>query len=170
MTSGTPPLCKNPPTSSFPKEKFSSWLRKLLCFHLPLSPYNQNSQPQPNYHFKLSSNITKMSGFDAQHTAVDVEKGAHGSHHNHSNGSVANGNSHYSSQEGGAPLNLRNITPGGHPLDRVSFFCQISPTLHTLTFSLTFLQSQPAFPTYHRRFANPAPLGLCGFALTTFML
>ncbi|GAA6057408.1 hypothetical protein JCM3770_000752 [Rhodotorula araucariae] len=54
----------------------------------------------------------------------------------------------YMSQEGGAPLNLRNITPGGHPLDR----------------------SQPAFPTYHRRFANPAPLGLCGFALTTFML
>lgn len=32
------------------------------------------------------------------------------------------------------------------------------------------MQSQPAFPVYHRRFANPAPLGLCGFALTTFML
>ncbi|GAA5873620.1 hypothetical protein JCM16303_001181 [Sporobolomyces ruberrimus] len=89
-----------------------------------------------------------MSGFDAQHTAVDVEKGPN-THHHGSNGSVAtNGNSHYASQEGGAPLNLRNITPGGHPLDR----------------------SQPAFPTYHRRFANPAPLGLCGFALTTFML
>ena len=35
---------------------------------------------------------------------------------------------------------------------------------------MTRMQSQPAFPTYHRRFANPAPLGLCGFALTTFML
>jgi len=23
---------------------------------------------------------------------------------------------------------------------------------------------------YHRRFANPAPLGLCAFALTTFVL
>ncbi|KAK4046102.1 hypothetical protein OIV83_006355 [Microbotryomycetes sp. JL201] len=52
------------------------------------------------------------------------------------------------SHEGGAPFNARNITPGGHPLD----------------------QTQPAFPVYHRRFANPAPLGLCGFALTTFML
>lgn len=89
-----------------------------------------------------------MSGFDAQHTPVDVEKNGH-NHHAGSNGSVAtNGNSHYASQEGGAPLNLRNITPGGHPLDR----------------------SQPAFPVYHRKFANPAPLGLCGFALTTFML
>jgi len=107
-----------------------------------------------------------MSGFDAQHTAVDVEKGAHGAHHNHSNGSVANGNSHYSSQEGGAPLNLRNITPGGHPLDRVSFSL---PLLAQLAVSWLFFgplsKSQPAFPTYHRRFANPAPLGLCGFAL-----
>ena len=25
-------------------------------------------------------------------------------------------------------------------------------------------------PTTHRKFANPAPLGLCGFALTTFVL
>lgn len=85
------------------------------------------------------------TGFDSQH--VDVEKNA--VHHNgHSNGGVLGGDNRYASQEGGAPLNLRNITPGGHPLDR----------------------SQPAFPTYHRRFANPAPLGLCGFALTTFML
>ncbi|GAA5959676.1 hypothetical protein JCM21900_002155 [Sporobolomyces salmonicolor] len=54
----------------------------------------------------------------------------------------------YDSQEGGAPFNMRNITPGGHTLDT----------------------SQPAFPTYHRRLANPAPLGLSAFALTTFML
>ncbi|GAA5894973.1 acetate uptake transporter family protein [Sporobolomyces salmoneus] len=85
-----------------------------------------------------------MSGFDAQHTAVDVEK-----NHHHNNGSVINnGNSHYASQEGGAPLNLRNITPGGHPVDN----------------------TQTGFPIYHRKLANPAPLGLCGFALTTFML
>lgn len=50
--------------------------------------------------------------------------------------------------EGGAPFRGRTLTPGGHTLDT----------------------SQPAFPTYHRRFANPAPLGLCAFALTTFML
>lgn len=30
--------------------------------------------------------------------------------------------------------------------------------------------SQPAFPYYHRKFANPAPLGLSGFAATTFLL
>jgi len=42
----------------------------------------------------------------------------------------------------------RFITPGGNPIDT----------------------SQPAFPVYHRRFANPAPLGLLGFAGTTFVL
>jgi len=47
----------------------------------------------------------------------------------------------------GAHVN-RAITPGGHPLD----------------------SSQPAFPVYHRKFANPAPLGLMSFALTTFVL
>ncbi|KAK0544151.1 hypothetical protein OC846_003447 [Tilletia horrida] len=40
------------------------------------------------------------------------------------------------------------VTPGGHPQD----------------------SSQPAFPVYHRKFANPAPLGLFGFALTTYVL
>ncbi|GAA5957244.1 hypothetical protein JCM3765_000402 [Sporobolomyces pararoseus] len=50
--------------------------------------------------------------------------------------------------EGGATFRGRTLTPGGHILDT----------------------SQPAFPTFHRRFANPAPLGLCAFALTTFML
>ncbi|KAH8929520.1 putative FUN34-transmembrane protein [Atractiella rhizophila] len=47
----------------------------------------------------------------------------------------------------GAPVN-RAVTPGGHPVDT----------------------SQPAFPVYHRKFANPAPLGLMGFAGTTFFL
>ncbi|KDE03597.1 hypothetical protein MVLG_05932 [Microbotryum lychnidis-dioicae p1A1 Lamole] len=61
---------------------------------------------------------------------------------------VEAGNGYKFSHEGGANLGNRNITPGGHPLD----------------------QTQPAFPVYHRKFANPAPLGLCGFALTTFML
>jgi len=40
------------------------------------------------------------------------------------------------------------VTPGGHAMDN----------------------SQPAFPVYHRRFANPAPLGLAAFATTTFVL
>lgn len=30
--------------------------------------------------------------------------------------------------------------------------------------------SQPAFPLYHRKLANPSPLGLSAFALTTFVL
>jgi hypothetical protein len=59
-------------------------------------------------------------------------------------GTFSSDNSH----AGGALLNSRNITPGGHPLD----------------------STQPAFPVYHRRFANPAPLGLSAFALTTFVL
>ncbi|TIB90717.1 hypothetical protein E3Q19_02661 [Wallemia mellicola] len=42
----------------------------------------------------------------------------------------------------------RFITPGGHPAD----------------------SSQPAFPIFHRKIANPSPLGLASFATTTFML
>jgi len=42
----------------------------------------------------------------------------------------------------------RFITPGGNPIDN----------------------SQPAFPVFHRKFANPAPLGLLGFGATTFIL
>ncbi|UZJ55894.1 hypothetical protein CBS101457_005214 [Exobasidium rhododendri] len=49
--------------------------------------------------------------------------------------------------QGGASTH-RAVTPGGHIQDN----------------------SQPAFPVYHRRFANPAPLGLFGFAATTFVL
>ncbi|EPQ32310.1 uncharacterized protein PFL1_00506 [Pseudozyma flocculosa PF-1] len=49
--------------------------------------------------------------------------------------------------QGGA-VPMRALTPGGHPQDN----------------------SQPAFPIYHRKFANPAPLGLFGFAATTFTL
>lgn len=39
--------------------------------------------------------------------------------------------------QGGGAVS-RFITPGGHPMDT----------------------SQPAFPIFHRKFANPAPLGL----------
>ncbi|ORY26237.1 GPR1/FUN34/yaaH family-domain-containing protein [Naematelia encephala] len=42
----------------------------------------------------------------------------------------------------------RFVTPGGNPID----------------------SSQPAFPIYHRKFANPAPLGLMSFGATTFIL
>lgn len=42
----------------------------------------------------------------------------------------------------------RAVTPGGHPVDT----------------------SQPAFPVYHRKLGNPAPLGLLAFGLTTFVL
>ncbi|TYJ54100.1 hypothetical protein B9479_005286 [Cryptococcus floricola] len=42
----------------------------------------------------------------------------------------------------------RVVTPGGSPEDN----------------------SQPAFPVFHRKFGNPAPLGLLSFAATTFLL
>lgn len=42
----------------------------------------------------------------------------------------------------------RAVTPGGHPAD----------------------SSQPAFPVFHRKLGNPAPLGLLAFGLTTFVL
>ncbi|GAA5905444.1 hypothetical protein JCM6882_003162 [Rhodosporidiobolus microsporus] len=80
--------------------------------------------------------------------ANDVEKGNTTPNTNSALHGTTSASPAYASQEGGAPFNLRNVTPGGHPLDR----------------------SQPAFPVYHRKLANPAPLGLCGFALTTFVL
>jgi len=40
------------------------------------------------------------------------------------------------------------VTPGGHPVDT----------------------TQPGFPVFHRRIANPAPLGLFSFASTTLVL
>lgn len=49
--------------------------------------------------------------------------------------------------QGGPPVQ-RAVTPGGHPID----------------------SSQPAFPVYHRKFANPAPLGLLAFSTTTLLL
>ncbi|KAG7528085.1 hypothetical protein FFLO_06421 [Filobasidium floriforme] len=57
-----------------------------------------------------------------------------------------NGHHDYNSGHGGSVA--RFITPGGNPIDN----------------------TQPAFPVYHRRFANPSPLGLMGFATTTFVL
>jgi len=59
-----------------------------------------------------------------------------------------------------------------------SFFLDSKGLLRQLANPLLFLSagghpqdnSQPAFPVYHRRFANPAPLGLFGFAATTFVL
>lgn len=54
---------------------------------------------------------------------------------NHSNNNVENGNN--PGFTGGGAVS-RFITPGGNPMDT----------------------SQPAFPVFHRKFANPAPLGL----------
>lgn len=48
---------------------------------------------------------------------------------------------------GFAPL-FRSLTAGGHTVDT----------------------SQPAFPVYHRKIGNPTPLGLMGFATTTWVL
>lgn len=70
------------------------------------------------------------------------------------NGVPQNGDGTYTAHNGvkiehaGGTQPGRAVTPGGHPFD---------PT-------------QPGFPIFHRKFANPAPLGLMGFAGTTFVL
>ncbi|KAE8210473.1 hypothetical protein CF327_g5660 [Tilletia walkeri] len=60
---------------------------------------------------------------------------------------TATGNGNDPQFQGGVKT-YRAYTAGGHPQDT----------------------SQPAFPVYHRKFGNPAPLGLFGFALTTYVL
>lgn len=45
---------------------------------------------------------------------------------------------HTPNYQGGGGAVSRFVTPGGHPEDN----------------------SQPAFPVFHRKFGNPAPLGL----------
>ncbi|KAJ9124104.1 hypothetical protein QFC22_000899 [Naganishia vaughanmartiniae] len=59
-----------------------------------------------------------------------------------------NGNGNGGYYQGGGGSVARFITPGGNPIDN----------------------SQPAFPVFHRKFANPSPLGLMSFAATTFVL
>ncbi|WVF65653.1 hypothetical protein IAT40_000384 [Kwoniella sp. CBS 6097] len=66
--------------------------------------------------------------------------------HNHNYG--PNGAAPAGGYSGGGGPMARFITPGGHPMDT----------------------SQPAFPVFHRKFANPAPLGLMSFGATTFLL
>jgi len=67
-------------------------------------------------------------------------------HGENGNGEYNNGVSNGYQGTGG--VMSRFITPGGNPIDT----------------------SQPAFPVYHRKFANPAPLGLMAFGATTFVL
>lgn len=62
------------------------------------------------------------------------------------NGASAHSENGQGYQGGGYPA--RFITPGGNPVDA----------------------TQPAFPIFHRRLANPSPLGLMGFGATTFVL
>ncbi|RSH81075.1 uncharacterized protein EHS24_008509 [Apiotrichum porosum] len=50
--------------------------------------------------------------------------------------------------QGSGGVISRFVTPGGHPQDN----------------------TQPAFPVFHRKFANPAPLGLMSFGGTTILL
>ncbi|WVR09132.1 hypothetical protein IAU60_006194 [Kwoniella sp. DSM 27419] len=77
------------------------------------------------------------------HGAAAHDESSVGTDHSYNNGN-ANGNGYSGS---GGPMS-RFITPGGHPVDA----------------------SQPAFPVYHRKFGNPAPLGLISFGGTTFLL
>ncbi|KEI39545.1 uncharacterized protein L969DRAFT_49244 [Mixia osmundae IAM 14324] len=86
-----------------------------------------------------------------EHGTVESGNGLHNHHHHDDKAAVGHhsptGAPTASGGQYGGQLN-RGITPGGHAID----------------------SSQPAFPVYHRRFANPAPLGLLAFAVTTFIL
>lgn len=68
-------------------------------------------------------------------------------YHDALDNNTVNGNGHngsalgdYGAYQGSGGAVHRAVSPGGHPVD----------------------SSQPAFPVYHRKFANPAPLGLLG--------
>jgi hypothetical protein len=105
---------------------------------LPASPLSSHSYRFPLAPFSSHSPAmsTTSAELHSRERAADVEKGTHAG--------VNNASYNYLS-EGGAPLNLRNITPGGHPLDRsqpafpvrsslalfcpVSSFISISPNL-----------------------------------------
>ncbi|WWC97859.1 hypothetical protein V866_004746 [Kwoniella sp. B9012] len=82
---------------------------------------------------------------------IAAEHGLAGHDSHVTDGTYTNGNNGNNAAPGytggGGPM-ARFITPGGHPVDT----------------------SQPAFPVFHRKFANPAPLGLLGFAGTTLLL
>ncbi|BEI83915.1 hypothetical protein CcaverHIS002_0405190 [Cutaneotrichosporon cavernicola] len=69
---------------------------------------------------------------------------ANGNQKNELNNETGNVDANFS---GGTGVS-RFITPGGNPMDT----------------------SQPAFPVFHRKFANPAPLGLLAFGGTTLVL
>lgn len=58
----------------------------------------------------------------------------------HSNEDLKNQEGTNPNYQGSGGAISRFVTPGGHPMDN----------------------SQPAFPVFHRKFANPAPLGLMG--------
>lgn len=74
-------------------------------------------------------------------TESQYHNAAHGAASQSTVNANTNGNGEYNAYQGtGGPVH-RAITPGGNPMD----------------------SSQPAFPVYHRRFANPAPLGLMAY-------
>jgi hypothetical protein len=72
-------------------------------------------------------------------------------------------NDHAAAATNGAPTNLRNY--GGNPLAHLN-------TGDSARFPAFGGEYQPGLykPTIDRKFANPAPLGLSAFALTTFVL
>lgn len=100
-----------------------------------------------------------MATHDAHHNAVppqDVEKDVHTSgadHYNGANGAQVGQNT-YSRQAGpfSRVADYRNMTEG----EAQAFGGSLQPGLWK--------------PYEHRKFANPAPLGLSAFALTTFVL
>jgi hypothetical protein len=98
-----------------------------------------------------------MSGLGDAHAnsgAMPVEKNGNGiNHHDHATNGV------------NAPIARKPYDYGGNPLAHIN----TGDSVRLPAFGGEF---QPGLykSTEGRKFANPAPLGLCGFALTTFLL
>jgi hypothetical protein len=108
---------------------------------IELSPANSRRFDINHINFSLLPYLTPYYMSSQNNSSINTMSADPKIHeHSHMHDSAAghsegNGNGGYGYN--GAAV-ARSITPGGHPYD----------------------SSQPAFPVYHRKFANPAPLGL----------
>lgn len=84
-------------------------------------------------------------------------------HHDHYDGSTTNNSGTNLPHHDNATLQQRRFEYGGNPL----VHAHTGQSARLAAFGGDF---QPGLYKQNRKFANPAPLGLCAFALTTFVL
>lgn len=166
--------------------KFLHLPRFSLVWVVHISPEAKNSIRQLSlsspHSPKAPSYKMATTALPPLHNNGDVEKGTATYHngdsstlHHNTNTTTGNGivghgggnnNSYTSTQDGGAPFNLRNVTPGGHPLDRVSslfnfegrFCCKRKPA--DMTSSHRRLRTEPTrFPSLPPAVRQPCSVG-----------